>query len=330
MEAIEFELADPKWHAHRVCLKRVDEIEDSFAGRAKFSDLGLAYGLAVAYGDQTEAVHVIDVVSERTALLPAELVFLPYRPTHGGHMFGSSTNGLASGNSELEATIHATCEVIERHVSSFNYVKDESQLVELETLPTALRSTVERIQEAGLDVSLRYTPNDFHLPYFQAAVLERSDYAPLAIAGGCGVHPIAAIAASRALTEAVQSRLTGIHGGRDDVIDRFDFFATKEPEYEVVSNASQRSTLMNGRNTSSFSTIPDYSARISSVDECYQLLIATLHSQGFPSIMRSVLSPPDAPFSVVKVIVPQMEFCGHGTTRMGPRLLRALEELPSR
>lgn len=325
MEAIEFELADPKRHISRVAVKRVDEIEDSFAGEVKFSDLGLQVGLTVSYSDQVEAVRAIDLLAERTVLLPAELVFLPYHPKCGRYMFGASSNGLASGNSDLEATIHAICEIVERHVRSLDVVYDRSQFVELASLPGPLRSMVEQIEAAGLDVSLRYAPNDFNLPFFSAAVMERSDYAPLAISGGYGLHPLSAIAASRALTEAAQSRLTCIHGGRDDVIDRFNFFATQDVGFEPVANAKLRKSLMRQERTIRFHEIPDYSASVSSISECYDLLVGRLESQGFSSLMRTVLSPADMPFSVVKVIIPQMEFCSHESMRMGPRMLSALE-----
>lgn len=47
-----------------------------------------------------------DIDSGKECLLPAELVYHP-APDVGQRLFGSSTNGLASGNAVLEASLHA-------------------------------------------------------------------------------------------------------------------------------------------------------------------------------------------------------------------------------
>ena len=44
---------------------------------------------------------------ETSASLPAELIYYP-APEVGQSLFGASTNGLASGNSPLEASIQAS------------------------------------------------------------------------------------------------------------------------------------------------------------------------------------------------------------------------------
>src|SRR5262249_2859441 len=44
-------------------------------------------------------------------LLPAELVFLPYPSNSGQTLFGTSSNGLCSGNTVKEALLHGLCEL---------------------------------------------------------------------------------------------------------------------------------------------------------------------------------------------------------------------------
>jgi len=67
--------------------------------------------------------------------IPAELIYYP-APDVGQSLFGSSTNGLASGNSVLEASIQALLELIERDIWSFELVRSSSRLVDPRACPT--------------------------------------------------------------------------------------------------------------------------------------------------------------------------------------------------
>src|SRR5438105_3561716 len=72
---------------------------------------------------------VRDVESGDECAIPAELIYYP-APDVGQSLFGSSTNGLASGNSLLEASIQALLELIERDIWSFEFVRCASKLVQ--------------------------------------------------------------------------------------------------------------------------------------------------------------------------------------------------------
>lgn len=61
-----------------------------------------------------EWVEGRDLVSERTVLVPLNVVACPYRPRHGQAFVLTSSNGLASGETLGEALVRALCEVIER------------------------------------------------------------------------------------------------------------------------------------------------------------------------------------------------------------------------
>ena len=64
--------------------------------------------------------------------------------------FGSGSNGLASGNSVLEATVHALAEVIERDVTSFHNARDASHLIQPQTLPEPIAGSARSPQRPGL------------------------------------------------------------------------------------------------------------------------------------------------------------------------------------
>jgi ribosomal protein S12 methylthiotransferase accessory factor len=74
---------------------------------------------------------------------------------------------------------------------------------------------LELLDAAGAWIELVHLPNRFGVPVM-VCYLWRED-APSAIISGSGAHSAPAVALSRAITEAVQSRLTHISGSRDDI-----------------------------------------------------------------------------------------------------------------
>jgi ribosomal protein S12 methylthiotransferase accessory factor len=139
-------------------------------------------------------------------------------------IFLSSSNGLASGNTHSEATLHAVCEVIERDQESFWHTRRE---LLLDTRPSRLRLNsvtdpncrwlLDRCREAGLEVVVWHATQEVSVPCFACVLFDRNGktFYPQR-ASGSGCHPYRRIALSRAITEALQSRLTLIAGGRDD------------------------------------------------------------------------------------------------------------------
>lgn len=115
MEAIEFSLAEFNTASIKVNRSTPRKIVDSHSGRLKFSDFCLSYGMKANPDSLIMSVSAEDLINNCTAEVPAELVFIPYSENHGQRLFGESSNGLASGNDLLEASLHGLCELIERH-----------------------------------------------------------------------------------------------------------------------------------------------------------------------------------------------------------------------
>src|SRR5215472_12266063 len=138
--------------------------------------------------------------------------------------FLGSSNGLASGNTQSEAMLHAVCEVIERDQQSFWHARREFSL---DARPSRLcldsvtdpgcRRLLDRCLNAGLEVVVWQVAQEVSVPCFACALFDRNGktFYPQR-ASGSGCHPYRRIALSRAITEALQSRLTLIAGGRDD------------------------------------------------------------------------------------------------------------------
>ncbi|GAA3092447.1 YcaO-like family protein [Streptosporangium carneum] len=214
MESIEL------WHAERPAV-------ETFTASAE--ELDLPYGLAdlrirtelAPYRDslRLDWVEGVGTVSGRAVPVPADLVGLTlaagldWRPA----ALHASSNGLASGNSREEAALHAMYELVERHATSFLRpgARDRRRTVRVETITgghcTAL---LDALHAAGVDTEVSFVPNEFGLPCFVCFVWS-PEYPVLCAGSGC--HSNAEVALSRALTEAVQTRLTGISGTRDDI-----------------------------------------------------------------------------------------------------------------
>lgn len=134
-----------------------------------------------------------------------------------------STNGLASGNTTDEALFHAICELLERDATSlWSLLTDPARLATEFSIgivdDAAIRTFARQIADAGLELRLFDQTTDLGVPCVMAVI---SEYASgnermFDIAAGYGCHPNGARAMGRAITEAAQTRITNIAGGRDD------------------------------------------------------------------------------------------------------------------
>lgn len=214
MESIEL------WHAERPAV-------ETFTAAAE--ELGLPYGLAdlpvrpelVPHQSRLrlEWAEGAGAVSGRPVPVPAELVGLTLASglDWRGGVLHASSNGLASGNSPHEAALHGMYEVIERHVTSSlrHGSRDRRRTIRIGTIDDGHCSVLlDALREGGVEVELSAVPNEFGLPCFVCFIW--SPEYPVVCAGS-GCHSNAEVALSRALTEAVQTRLTGISGTRDDI-----------------------------------------------------------------------------------------------------------------
>lgn len=130
-----------------------------------------------------------------------------------------TSNGLASGNTLAEATRQGLCELIERHAMARARVTADVWVDAVAPRPPArgagVAGLLRRLTRAGCTVQVvDVTHPELAVPTFMARVWSTS--LPQWFAGS-GAHGDPEVALLRALTEAVQSRLTAIAGVRDDV-----------------------------------------------------------------------------------------------------------------
>ncbi|MEU0187476.1 YcaO-like family protein [Streptomyces sp. NPDC006207] len=320
MEAIEFALAEPRNSSLNMKQMSVRELLEQKHARFSMEEFRPRSTKRMSADTLITCVEAEDILTGDKAWIPAELVFVPFREGPGRSIFGSSTNGLSSGNSIDEATAHGICEIIERDVQSFLHVGAlSSHFVELGESDGQVFDLASKVARAGLEYGLRFAGNEYNLPYFEGYVIEKGVGFPLT-AAGYGLHPFKSIAAVRALAEAAQSRLTYIHGGRGDLVRIHEQF----PDPKALERAMLESNehAMNRQSCVTYSSIEgmELSARTSA--ELVAGISSILVERGFSHIFRVVLSPPDFPVSVVKTVIPRMEHYNPGDVRttVGPRL----------
>ncbi len=260
---------------------------------------------------------VRDLQSGNECAIPAELIYYP-APDVGQSLFGSSTNGLASGNSVLEATIQALLELIERDIWSFEFVRGASKLVEAASLPDNVREIIERAERNGLQLRVRTIPNDYGMPFFAAFVFDLNNPTRKTFNGGWACDLDRDRALVRAVTEAAQSRVAFIHGAR------------KVPTAPTTNEAELVRQHMQGvsdpRQQVLLTDIPDL-AVTGTLQQQLDTVIERLHRVVQQPIYRVVFTEPESPLQVVRVVVPLLENLKETRIRVGHRLKAAIDVL---
>jgi len=250
----------------------------------------------------------VDLFTSRTKWVPFELVHTNYTlpfPTGTG-CFVLSSNGLASGNHELEAVVHGLCEVIERdaHCLFLHLSEDEQEKrrIDLSTLDDGICVDIlGRYRAAGIDVGIWDITSDVGVATFRCVAVDADQQTLRAIPPmeGVGCHPVRGIALQRALTEAAQSRLTFIAGARDDIL-RTKYLST---QYDAVFDRVRRRLKHPG--TGAFGQVP--SELNQSLEGDLSLILERLRGVGIDEVVAMNLTKPEFGIPVVRVVVPGLE-----------------------
>ncbi|MFA6213324.1 MAG: YcaO-like family protein [Candidatus Obscuribacterales bacterium] len=320
MEAIEFAAAEYRTSPLPVEYLTPKQIYPKTSGR-QFLNLCPQFQIQVLLEEKIACVQAAEIVSGERKFVPAELVFMPYPEELGLQTyFGSGSNGLCSGNTVQEAAVHGICELLERDTKSFLFLKDTSFLVEDWETEGILNEIFTTVQASDLSIFLRYSANQFEIPYFEAFLFELDAKDPIYISGGYGCHPIKQIAAVRALTEACQSRLSFIHGGRDDLIDRYELFGRMSASEQIQFETQLAAKIKRADQRIGFAEIPDYSNSIMSISSAYDFLQKRLQDNGFDEIYLVNFNLPSDDLHVLRMIIPKLEAFDRLSPRIGSRL----------
>ena len=272
-----------------------------------------------SFSAKIHCIECNDVNGPGSVYLPAELVFHPYANAEI-QFFPTSSNGLAGGNDKAEALAHATLEVMERHVLSYVNIGSSQKRLTNIACPD-LNDTLAAIEKSGLNIEICFCQNEFNMPMFIAYLIDSDYLNSVSIARGQGFHWNREVALIRAVTEAVQSRLTNIHGGRDDIVERLKVFQTKSAEVKAVNSLVKRIKALESI---------EYQLVCEGVEEGIgvgsNLASSRLKERGYESQYYYELNPEQSDFSIVKVIIPRLEYFTPLHKRVGPGILEYMRE----
>ena len=264
-----------------------------------------------------------------TDLVSGGTCWLPYRAicfdrTQINPRFWLSTDGLASGNNKEEAILHGLLERVERDAMALWAVAPQNQRfakrISLNIFEDDANVQMLRmIHDAGLEIALFDISSDLEIPCFIALLGPRRPYQGqlrhVDITLGAGASPFPVTAASRAISEAAQSRMTFIAGARDDLV----------PEtYTRAADPALLKAFEASADTHDFK-LPIES--IKNTEDALEKVTAHLKAYKIDQLYAIDLTPDWLPVSVVKVVTPQLENPdGDRRIRIGTRaLLRSLQ-----
>lgn len=247
-------------------------------------------------------VQGFDLARARPVWVPRDTVTLDC--VFGGRTprFDVSSNGLASGNCLVEAILHGVCEVVERDAEARWRRAGAQRRLLLETVTDpACTELLRRFTAGGVRVVVWDLTSDVGLPVFGCAILEDPDapaWRALGLYQGFGCHLAPEIALCRALTEAAQTRLTYIAGGRDDFFP-FDYERATDPEllrqiWDELADEPYQPVA--------FDELPSVASDDLGTD--LERALELLAAAGNPQVIVVDLGRPGLGVPVVKVLVP--------------------------
>lgn len=289
-----------------------------------------------------EWVSGFDLLNRQPIFVPLNCVVAPYESFACAPVFFSSTNGLASGNTRLEALCHALCEVVERDAMALALAKSavrpavteilsemglsggvstesDAPSLSLRGLPRPAAALVRKLQGAGLEVHLLNLTSGTGIPTIGCTIVDpKSPPTVLNAHSGCGTHPDARIAVTRALTEAAQTRVAFIQGGREDLAE----MAPSRGTLSVAPHIEDRPIA--------FDEIESHEH--ASINKDVEFLLARLRRSGFEQVAVVDITRPEIGIPVVRVIVPRAEtwsvfFMHTGRAAVGSRALDQIHAL---
>lgn len=224
-------------------------------------------------------VHAELLFSGYTPLVPfAEYSLNSYLPEV--LIYSPDTTGLSGGNNYNEALLHGILEVIER--------QDAQRISEITCVNSEL---VENISDR-FDCLIICQENVYGVPSFEVLIKSKNPFENQIQFKGSGCHLNKKIALNRALTEAIQSRVTTIAGSRDDLINT---------KYD--SKASEFPIVMNKKN---FDEVEDYSVEL--IEDALCILYKKIKEKNQDILVHTYY---DNEICIVKVKLISMDLLSH-------------------
>jgi len=324
MEGLEFYFAEPGVSGVKTLWATARELAGQQDAEEALNQYIPLRGKALEVEAPLMLARAHDLETGEESFVPAELVFRP-APNTIQKLYGTSTNGLASGNSIEEASRFALFELIERDIWSLELARGQSRLVTPESLPEEIKEIIARADQQGLSLCIRTVPNDYGLPFFVSFLTDSNDLRLDSFNGGWGCAFSASDAVMQSVLEAIQSRLGLIYGGRKqaDRLARKLAGGNTQKIADLVSGQIRK--VLDATLSTSFTDLADVSSLTASETQLDSLIGIFREASDAP-IHRVIYSPRKSPLHFVRLIIPTLEHYKVGKPRVGSRLRAALRE----
>ncbi len=263
-----------------------------------------------------------DIANDEAVLVPAQAVFHPLPPRYRP-LFRTGTNGLASGNTLEEAIFHALAEVIERDAWSLVEASRNTGPAVVNIHDSLINEMQKKFADAQVEVTIRDITSDIGIPTMAAVADDVLLKDPMLLTMGMGTHTSARVAVMRALTEVAQSRLTQIHGAREDTTVAQ---VRKRLGYDRTKRMNAYWFRDNGE--IDYHTIPSCDSDDFVTD--IQRMIDALKKRGLDRVIVIDLTRDEIGIPVVRVVVPGLESFAMDSERRGERVRYAQDHGLSR
>lgn len=256
-----------------------------------------------------------DIMNDEEILVPANAVFHPLAHSYK-LLFRTNTSGLASGNELEEAIFHGLAEVIERDAWTMVEATRNTGPIIQNVGDGLAGDLLEKFSQAQVDVYLKDITSDIGIPTCAAVSDDIKLKDPTLLTTGMGTHTCAGVAVLRALTEVAQSRLTQIHGAREDTTVA-DF--RKQIGYDRTKRLNKH--WFDTSKTRDFAEIESQD-NIDFLDDIRHIT-GRLEDAGLNRAIIVDLTREEIGVPVVRVIVPGLEISAVDSERIGARFKNA-------
>ena len=224
---------------------------------------------------------------------------------HYNFFFGCSSNGLASGNTYEEAVCHGLCEVIERDnwaISEWN-PKQKRNIDPATITSPHLKEIIGHLTARDIHIELTEATNEIGVPVYIAVVSDSTGIHALGNFSGAGCHLSSVVALSRAITEAIQARLTFVAGTRDDCYPSV---------YQALQNSWNQITYPQSLKRSTISSKKLHPFLETQVPGdftlCINQLLKQLNQTGYDQVIVYEHTKQDIQIPVIHVVVPGLVY----------------------
>jgi ribosomal protein S12 methylthiotransferase accessory factor len=175
----------------------------------------------------------------------------------------------------------------------------------------------------GVRLVVRHVPSDTGLPCFKAWLIE-AESTDINLCSGSGLHLDREIALTRAICEAAQSRLSTLHGGRDDIVDFYDKYTQVDPVRRRERESRLVAAIEGAEGAVAFSDVEQAAIAAKPLPELLADLLERLRGIGLGSVLRYRFAADLGGMHALRIVVPRCECSESDLQRMGPRLLSAV------